>query len=271
MGQSKPYGFGKNETELNYSVDSAWAAPTTASRPARRSSRSSRRPRWRRAIRRRRSTRRRTRWSTRARSRPATASRGPTSATGPLENESESEAGRYRLKKAMGKSVNTYFVQMISRHRPVPGGRDGRQARRPARATATSCSSRTPRITLGPSGHLPADDGRRVRRRSPTAARTARRSPSSRSPDGRRQAESLRCRSRRAPGRCREQTADTINTLLKGVVEDGTGTAGRSQRPRQRGQDGYDGRAASDAWFVGYTPNLSAAVWVGERRPEASR
>jgi membrane peptidoglycan carboxypeptidase len=61
-----------------------------------------------------------------------------------------------------------------------------------------------------------------------------------------------------------ETTADTINTLLKGVVEDGTGSeAGLGPSRESAGKTGTtDERFA--AWFVGYTPNMAGAVWVGD-------
>ncbi|AEN10895.1 MULTISPECIES: transglycosylase domain-containing protein [unclassified Streptomyces] len=59
-----------------------------------------------------------------------------------------------------------------------------------------------------------------------------------------------------------EKTADTVNQMLKGVVEDGTGTqAGLTDRDNA-GKTGTT-EQRMDAWFVGYTPNLSTAVWVG--------
>lgn len=59
-----------------------------------------------------------------------------------------------------------------------------------------------------------------------------------------------------------EKTADSVNQMLKGVVEDGTGaTVGLSGRDNA-GKTGTTERRR-DAWFVGYTPNLSTAVWVG--------
>jgi membrane peptidoglycan carboxypeptidase len=59
-----------------------------------------------------------------------------------------------------------------------------------------------------------------------------------------------------------EKTADTINTLLRGVVEDGTGQqAGLSGRDSAGKTGTTDERRA--AWFVGYTPNMAGAVWVG--------
>ncbi len=60
-----------------------------------------------------------------------------------------------------------------------------------------------------------------------------------------------------------ENTADTVSTLLKGVVEDGTGQeAGLGSRPSAGKTGTTDERFA--AWFVGYTPNMAGAVWVGD-------
>ncbi len=59
-----------------------------------------------------------------------------------------------------------------------------------------------------------------------------------------------------------ERTADTINTLLMGVVDSGTGReAGLTSRDNAGKTGTTDSR--HNAWFVGYTPNLSGAVWVG--------
>lgn len=58
------------------------------------------------------------------------------------------------------------------------------------------------------------------------------------------------------------ETADTINTLLRGVVDSGTGErAGLTDRDSAGKTGTTDSRY--NAWFVGYTPNISGAVWVG--------
>ncbi|MDZ4169921.1 MAG: PBP1A family penicillin-binding protein [Coriobacteriia bacterium] len=49
--------------------------------------------------------------------------------------------------------------------------------------------------------------------------------------------------------------------ILRGVIERGTGTAARIGR-QAAGKTGTTQRYR-DAWFVGYTPELSTAVWVG--------
>jgi len=67
-----------------------------------------------------------------------------------------------------------------------------------------------------------------------------------------------------------EDIADQVNDVLKGVIQSGTGTAADIDRP-----DGTAGKTGTsedfgDAWFVGYTPELSTAIWMGysdSRRP----
>ncbi len=57
--------------------------------------------------------------------------------------------------------------------------------------------------------------------------------------------------------------ADQVDDVLKGVVTTGTGVAAGIGRP-----DGTAGKTGttesfSDAWFVGFTPQLVASVWMG--------
>lgn len=56
-------------------------------------------------------------------------------------------------------------------------------------------------------------------------------------------------------------TASTMTDMLEGVISAGTGTNARIGRPAA----GKTGTTDSfrDAWFVGYTPDLAAAVWTG--------
>lgn len=60
-----------------------------------------------------------------------------------------------------------------------------------------------------------------------------------------------------------EQTADIVTSILQGVVTQGTGK--RAQLPDGRAVAGKTGTTENygDAWFVGYTPQLVTAVWVG--------
>lgn len=70
-----------------------------------------------------------------------------------------------------------------------------------------------------------------------------------------------------------QQTASLMTDMLRGVVNSGTGTrarlgrrpvagkTGTTQLPDTREFNGLGGN--KDAWFVGYTPELVAAVWLG--------
>jgi penicillin-binding protein 1A len=58
------------------------------------------------------------------------------------------------------------------------------------------------------------------------------------------------------------QTARLVTYILEQNVQGGTGTAARLRGARAAGKTGTT-QLASDGWFVGYTPALSTAVWVG--------
>lgn len=59
-----------------------------------------------------------------------------------------------------------------------------------------------------------------------------------------------------------DQAVAALTTqALRGVIERGTGVRAALQRPLA-GKTGTTQRGA-DAWFVGYTPALAAAVWIG--------
>ena len=74
------------------------------------------------------------------------------------------------------------------------------------------------------------------------------------------------------------QTAYSLTLLLEEVIERGTGKraalgrpvagkTGTTQLPDTKQYAGKEGTL--DAWFVGYTPQLAAAVWVGYDKPDA--
>ncbi|MGB0089902.1 MAG: penicillin-binding protein 1A, partial [Planifilum fulgidum] len=65
-----------------------------------------------------------------------------------------------------------------------------------------------------------------------------------------------------------EEVAQKITYMLKGVVEEGTGTAAKIPGRPTAGKTGTTqlpggGNGAKDHWFVGYTPQLVGAVWLG--------
>ena len=59
----------------------------------------------------------------------------------------------------------------------------------------------------------------------------------------------------------KEKTADYLNTMLRGVVARGTGTAANINETVA----GKTGTTSDyhDAWFVGYVPDLVVGVWIG--------
>ncbi|WP_238651569.1 PBP1A family penicillin-binding protein [Paenibacillus piscarius] len=69
-----------------------------------------------------------------------------------------------------------------------------------------------------------------------------------------------------------EQTAYQMTEMMQQVVQDGTGKKAKINRPvagkTGTTQSGYKGISSNrDVWFVGYTPEWTAAVWMGYDKP----
>jgi penicillin-binding protein 1A len=64
-------------------------------------------------------------------------------------------------------------------------------------------------------------------------------------------------------------TAFLVTSLLKSVVEEGTGRGAKSLNKPIAGKTGTTNNYI-DAWFVGYTPSIVTGVWVGYDNPKAS-
>lgn len=71
----------------------------------------------------------------------------------------------------------------------------------------------------------------------------------------------------------KESTAYQMTQMMQNVVNSGTGRKARIDRPvagktgtTQSGIKGY--KSNRDVWFVGYTPELTAAVWMGYDKPD---
>ncbi|MBV7696051.1 transglycosylase domain-containing protein [Streptomyces sp. TRM70350] len=262
MGQSKPYGYNKNETEYNYSVDSSMggsnygfptgstfkpfvaAAALEEGRPPTQEYSSP--------------------YEMEYPSPVQTCSGKPWVNIGPkketVENEDESEVGPYRLEEATAKSVNTYYVQMISDIGlcPVMKMTDNLHV---VQGNGDKLPE-VPSIALGAKGISPltmatayAAFAARGMYCTPIAIESIKQKIGN-------EQRSLQVPKSTCSRAMSEQTADTINTLLRGVVDSGTGQeAGLSDRDSAGKTGTTDERR--NAWFVGYTPNLAGAVWVG--------
>ncbi|MFH8564833.1 transglycosylase domain-containing protein [Streptomyces sp. NPDC017988] len=175
-----------------------------------------------------------------------------------LTNENESEVGPYGMKEATAKSVNTYYVQLIGDVGICPVTKLA--AKMGVERADGEELAQAPSIALG------------TQEMSPLTMASAYATFASRgtycSPIAIESITTLGGKSLQVPkSTCSramsEKTADTMNTLLRGVVEDGTGRqAGLGSRPSAGKTGTTDFRYA--AWFVGYTPNMSGAVWVGD-------
>ncbi|RLL68094.1 transglycosylase domain-containing protein [Streptomyces sp. Z26] len=256
MGQSRPYGFGKNETQINLSVNRSMgggsgyqpgstfkpivvaAALEKGKSPYQRYSAPYEMPY----------------------PSPVSMCDGKqwSGSGSTVANENRSERGPYRMKEATALSVNTYFVQLISDIGLCPV-RDMAESMGLERSDGKELEQ-VPSMTLGVQEMSPltmaeayatfANDGVHC---TPIAIESI--------TDA--QGNALRVPKSTCERAMSSRTAKTVNSLLRGVVEDGTGKkAGLSGRDSAGKTGTSDERYA--AWFVGYTPNMSGAVWVGD-------
>jgi membrane peptidoglycan carboxypeptidase len=254
MGQSRPYGFGENETQINLSVDDdmgggAGYQPGSTFKPVIAAA----------ALERGMSVYKKypSPYKMRYPS-PVNTCGGQWSGNAPVENENKREVGPYEMKEATAKSVNTYFVSLIGETGICPVTQMAKKMGI-QRADGKEIDQ-VPSITLGTQEMSPltmaegyATFAARGMHCTPVAVESI-------TDDRGKKLPVPKTSCSRAMS---ERTADTVNSLLRGVVEDGTG--------KQAGLDGRDSAGKTGttdqryaAWFVGYTPNMSGAVWVGD-------
>ena len=65
------------------------------------------------------------------------------------------------------------------------------------------------------------------------------------------------------------QVADTMTAMLEDVVSIGTGIRARALNRPTGGKTGTT-QDWTDAWYLGFTPSLTAGVWVGNDDPRIS-
>ncbi|MFI8348984.1 transglycosylase domain-containing protein [Streptomyces sp. NPDC085596] len=267
MGQSKPFGYAKDETEYNFSVDrdlggSNFGFPTGSTfKPfvAAAAIEGGKPP-------------------TQAYSAPYKMNYpSPIQRCGAnpylnnkrkketAENENESEKGPYRMKEAMAKSVNTYFVQLIADIGLCPVVKMADKLH--VVQGDGSKLPQTPAIALGAIGLSPltmANAYATFAARGMYCTPVAIESITEKAGD---EEKSLPVPKSTCSRAMSEKTADTVNTLLRDVIDSGTGQeAGLNDRDSAGKTGTTDER--KNAWFVGYTPNMSGAVWVGSARQD---
>ncbi|MER5309956.1 transglycosylase domain-containing protein [Streptomyces sp. NPDC002773] len=179
-------------------------------------------------------------------------------ATWEIGNEVESEKGAYDMTSALGKSINTYFAkleQMAGLCETLTMAKNLGYERELGKRL-----QQLPSVTLGAQESTPLDMAAVY---STFATRGIYCTPVAIDSVKAANGDKLNVPQTKCTRAMSERTADLINQMLKGVVEDGTGTkAGLSDRDNA-GKTGTT-NDRKDAWFVGYTPNLSTAVWVGD-------
>jgi membrane peptidoglycan carboxypeptidase len=255
MGQSRPYGFGNNETQINLSVDrnmgggagyqpgSTFKAFTAAA-------------------------------ALEAGYQPSQTYPSPYeipypavtdckdrrfTSTGTVPNESKSEHGPYAMPEALKKSINTYFVSLEADVGLCPVTQMVNKLGITKRAGGTDFGLGAS-FTLGVNEMSPLDMAAAY---AAFANRGVYCTPIAIESITDTSGKQLPVPKSTCTQAMSQKTADTINTMLMGVVDDGTGQNAALPDRQTAGKTGTtDNRYA--AWYVGYTPNMAAAVWLGD-------
>ena len=255
MGQSRPYGVGENETQINLSVDKNMGGseygfqvgstfkPIIAAAALERGVQPSKTYK--------------TGYNVNLSDQTWSTCNGPLSTPWTVSNESRTESGQWTMSQALAKSINTYFallghdiglcpISQLAAKMGVERGDDKPLEQTPA--SLLGAQTITP-LTMANAYATFANRGSYC---TPVAIESVT------DADGKK----LSVPHTKCSQVISQKTADTINTMLQGVVQDGTGQQAKLLDRATAGKTGTtDDRLA--AWFVGYTPNMSAAVWVG--------
>jgi membrane peptidoglycan carboxypeptidase len=190
----------------------------------------------------------------------------PTPAGPGYSNAEDGEGGIFSMTTATWNSVNTYYIQLEEK---VGVTKVAEMARRLGvtsyRLAAKNVGSAEGSVTLGSHEASTMDMATAY---ATIAAHGLRCDPRPIASVSQRVGTTDRALPYTAPAPCRQVisagVADKVSAVLQGVITRGTGTAAAVGRPAA----GKTGTAEdfSDAWFVGYIPQLAAAVTVGDPR-----
>lgn len=186
--------------------------------------------------------------------------KGWISKDGCLSNYGGSGYGRLTLEQATVNSVNTVYAQVILKIGPdkvveiakkmgIPG---------PGWLPGTSVIDPVPALTLGTEEVTPLEMASAM---ATLAARGIYRAPKLVSEVKDETGKVLEGGRSEGVQAIDQRVADTANKILEKVITSGTGRRANIGRPAA----GKTGTAEDfrNAWFVGHTPDLAAAVWVG--------
>ena len=186
-------------------------------------------------------------------------------ADGTFNNAEPGEGGYYDIRRATELSINTFYVKLLEQ---VGVMNVARMAQRLGITTLDLDPNSRNRVTeldgsftLGTREVTPLDMANAFATIAASGVRC--------DPVGVVAITNSRGESQPVPPKRCEQVLDpgianTVSDVMKGVITSGTGRAADIGRPAA-GKTGTTQNFGA-AWFVGYTPDLAAAVWVGDPR-----
>ncbi len=174
-----------------------------------------------------------------------------------VPNELDSEKGTFDMTSGLAQSINTYFVKLEGKTGLCP---IGTMAKKMGVERGDGKPLRlTPSLTLGTNEVAPltmANAYATFANRGVYCTPVAIESVTDAS------GKKLKVPQTSCSRAMSEHTADTVNTMLEGVVNKGTGTSAKLGDRSSAGKTGTTD-SMTNAWFTGYTPDLATAVWVG--------
>lgn len=169
------------------------------------------------------------------------------------------EAGTYNLKTGTWLSINTFFVQLEKRVELCDAVKTARELG--LHTASGKPIPVVPSFTLGTARVAPLDMAAAY---AVFAARGMRCDPVAITKALDRHGNPLGVPDPKCKRVLQQGVADAVNYVLKGVLNRGTAEGSDIPRPAAGKTGTTDDYSA--AWFVGYTPELAAAVWVGDPR-----